>query len=171
MQEATRSELANRYRIHAMQYLESANLICNANFHDHLIAPCCQNIGTSIELFLKFKLLHSGPPSEEPKCYGHDIMRMWQCKWAGDVRACAEEAAGPLIPKLMAKWGQPAKPTGLTPRKELTRNLEWLAEGYSSETQYALRYPRSEITTVPSPEFLIPIFEHVYDTIRYDPSG
>ena len=156
--------IEEKYRINAIAYLESANLLQEANVNDYFIAPCCNNLGISLELFLKYRLLRLGRSNELRK-YGHRLMDMWNAGWAEDIRVCAEEVAPCHIGNIMAKPGQPAAPTSLTPVEELQRHLEWLAEGYGRDTDYSLRYPRGNATTVPSPGFLIPILEHAYYTI------
>lgn len=157
--------LESRFRIHSYRYLQAAKIIEKENENDSLIAPCCQNIGLALELFLKSRLLRSSPDANL-RCYGHDLHRMWTSPWAEDVRRVAEEAAEGQLVNVKSRWGKPADPlTLLKAQDELDRHIAWLSDGYSRETDYALRYPRDGTTTVPSPEFLIPVLEHVFDSL------
>ena len=160
------------YKINASSYLTAAKAILEKSLADELIGPCCQNIGTSIELFLKGQLLLLGK-CENVRKYGHRFMDIWNLKCMSDVREHAELSAKANVEKIRARSNKPANPRSLkAPKEELDQHLQWLQEGYSNVLdadmgKYALRYPPppGKTVTVPSPEFLIPVFEHVYDEV------
>lgn len=161
-------DLARRYHAHSTRYLVVAKLAMDRSNGDALLGPCCQNLGLAIELYLKSRYLVQHPGAD-PKNYSHGLMKMWDSAWAEEVRREAASAAPSLMGKIMDGWDQPADPSRLlSPDEELRRQLKWLAKSYGPKTAYALRYPRDGTATVPSPEFLIPIFEHVMDTITPD---
>lgn len=155
---------AHRFHIHAARYLQAAKLILGENGPaDSLIAPCCQNIGLSLELFLKARALEARLKREDLRALGHKLVVMWNAGWASKARLEAEKAAAVHMDKIFVRPGERRLVDLRPPKEELIRELEWLDAGYSNETEYALRYPRDKTTTVPSPEFLIPILDHLID--------
>lgn len=154
---------ARRFHIHAARYLQAAKLILDENGPaDSLIAPCCQNIGLSLELFLKARALEARLTRKDLRALGHKLFVMWNKPWASEARLMAEEAAAHMH-KIFVRPGERRLVDLRPPKEELMRELEWLDAGYTNETEFALRYPRDETTTVPSPEFLIPVLDHLID--------
>ena len=155
---------ARRFHIHADRYLQAAKFILHENGPaDSMIAPCCQNIGLSLELFLKARALEARIPRKEVRALGHKLILMWYKPWAAEARLVAERAAAAHMDKIFIRPGEPRLVDLRPAKEELMRELEWLDAGYTNETEYALRYPRDETTTVPSPEFLIPVLDQLID--------
>lgn len=156
-----------RYFQGSLAFFRVAELALKENKRDALIAPICQNLGLSLELMLKANGLRLGKSEEEVRQFGHDVIKMWNDQvLSRDIKSVAENFSISFVQLVCAGPGQVADPkTLMPPVDELNRHMKWLSDGYCKKTGYALRYPRAESTTVPSPEFLIPLFDSVLDEI------
>lgn len=168
----------NDFFNHGLFYLQAARNIWEESDDDNMIAPTCFVLGHSLELFFKADFLFQYYPDENPtpeeeqcrekalKRLGHNLLKMWESKWASNIRSAAENAALQGL-KSLSNALEVRQIAKLNPKDELQKHIQYLGEAFGSDLEYALKYPPIERKVwVPSPDFLFPVFEGVEDDIR-----
>jgi len=150
--------MAGRFWQTANAYLNTAKLAYDAEAHPNMLFPCLHNMGHSLELFLKSHLICGNKSTKTIKT--HDLDSLWHKPEISNVRSRAHalledyrKDKGIVIHMM----------TAMTLQDDCTMDdyVSLLSTVFTSDSDYALRYP-PKFVTAPEPDELLSVLPRLY---------